>query len=91
VKASDLREGTRSAALGGWTALVFLFVFAPIVSTVVFSFNADRFPSLLQSLNPRIAVTILPGPGHLATIADAGAVSMVATMWRQMGDQARGR
>jgi spermidine/putrescine transport system permease protein len=46
VKASDLREGTRSAALGGWTALVFLFVFAPIVSTVVFSFNADRFPSL---------------------------------------------
>jgi spermidine/putrescine transport system permease protein len=25
---------------------VFLFVFAPIVSTVVFSFNADRFPSL---------------------------------------------
>ena len=46
MKASDLREGTRSAALGGWTALVFLFVFAPIVSTVVFSFNADRFPSL---------------------------------------------
>jgi len=46
VKASDLREGTRSATLGGWTALVFLFVFAPIVSTVVFSFNADRFPSL---------------------------------------------
>jgi spermidine/putrescine transport system permease protein len=46
VKARDLREGTRSAALGGWTALVFLFVFAPIVSTVVFSFNADRFPSL---------------------------------------------
>jgi spermidine/putrescine transport system permease protein len=46
VKARDLREATRSAALGGWTALVFLFVFAPIVSTVVFSFNADRFPSL---------------------------------------------
>ena len=46
MKAHDLREGTRAAALGGWTALVFLFVFAPIVSTVVFSFNADRFPSL---------------------------------------------
>jgi spermidine/putrescine transport system permease protein len=46
VKARDLREGTRAAALGGWTVLVFLFVFAPIVSTVVFSFNADRFPSL---------------------------------------------
>jgi spermidine/putrescine transport system permease protein len=46
VKARDLREGTRAAALSGWTVLVFLFVFAPIVSTVVFSFNADRFPSL---------------------------------------------
>ncbi|MDB5609635.1 MAG: binding-protein-dependent transport system inner rane component [Bradyrhizobium sp.] len=46
MKARDLREGTCAAALGGWTALVFLFVFAPIVSTVVFSFNADRFPSL---------------------------------------------
>jgi spermidine/putrescine transport system permease protein len=46
VKVHDLREGTRAAALGGWTGLVFLFVFAPIVSTVVFSFNADRFPSL---------------------------------------------
>lgn len=28
------------------TALVFGFIFAPIVSTIVFSFNADRFPSL---------------------------------------------
>jgi spermidine/putrescine transport system permease protein len=46
LKAHDLRDRTRAAALGGWTALVFLFVFAPIVSTVVFSFNADRFPSL---------------------------------------------
>jgi spermidine/putrescine transport system permease protein len=46
VKAPDLREGVRTAALGGWTALVFLFILAPIVSTVVFSFNVDRFPSL---------------------------------------------
>ncbi|WP_421700109.1 ABC transporter permease [Ancylobacter sp.] len=29
-----------------YTALVFAFIFAPIVSTIVFSFNADRFPSL---------------------------------------------
>jgi spermidine/putrescine transport system permease protein len=36
----------RTLALYGWTALVFAFIFAPIVSTVVFSFNADRFPSL---------------------------------------------
>lgn len=36
----------RRGALIGWTALVFAFIFAPIVSTIVFSFNADRFPSL---------------------------------------------
>ena len=29
-----------------WTALVFLFVLAPIASLVFFSFNAQRFPSL---------------------------------------------
>ena len=29
-----------------YTALVFAFIFAPIVSTIVFSFNSDRFPSL---------------------------------------------
>jgi spermidine/putrescine transport system permease protein len=36
----------RRAFLIFWTVLVFAFVFAPIASTVVFSFNADRFPSL---------------------------------------------
>lgn len=36
----------RAIALYGWLALVFGFVFAPIASTVIFSFNADRFPSL---------------------------------------------
>ncbi len=36
----------RKAFLVSATLLVFAFVFAPIVSTVVFSFNADRFPSL---------------------------------------------
>lgn len=29
-----------------WTALVFAFILAPIVTLIVFSFNADRFPSL---------------------------------------------
>lgn len=36
----------RKALLCVYTTVVFAFVFAPIVSTVVFSFNADRFPSL---------------------------------------------
>jgi spermidine/putrescine transport system permease protein len=30
----------------GWTVLVFAFILVPIASLVIFSFNADRFPSL---------------------------------------------
>ena len=29
-----------------YTAIVFAFIFAPLVTIAVFSFNADRFPSL---------------------------------------------
>lgn len=29
-----------------YTALIFLFVFAPIVASLVFSFNSDRFPTI---------------------------------------------
>ncbi|MBS9476576.1 ABC transporter permease [Ancylobacter sp. VKM B-3255] len=36
----------RRILLIAYTALLFAFIFAPIVSTIVFSFNADRFPSL---------------------------------------------
>jgi spermidine/putrescine transport system permease protein len=32
--------------LGGFTILVFLFILAPMVSIIVFSFNAERYPSL---------------------------------------------
>ena len=32
--------------LGAFTLLVYLFILTPIISLVVFSFNADRFPSL---------------------------------------------
>lgn len=35
-----------STLLTAYTASVFAFIFAPILTTVVFSFNADRFPSL---------------------------------------------
>jgi spermidine/putrescine transport system permease protein len=36
----------RKAALVLYSLVMFAFIFAPIVSTIVFSFNADRFPSL---------------------------------------------
>ncbi|SNB71251.1 spermidine/putrescine transport system permease protein [Arboricoccus pini] len=42
MNAHHLRRG----ALFLWTALLLAFIFAPIVSTIIFSFNADRFPSL---------------------------------------------
>ncbi|WP_395661258.1 ABC transporter permease [Aestuariivirga sp.] len=32
--------------LGVYTALVFVFVFAPILASLVFSFNSDRFPTI---------------------------------------------
>lgn len=33
-------------ALRVWTVAIFVFILAPIVTLIVFSFNADRFPSL---------------------------------------------
>jgi spermidine/putrescine transport system permease protein len=32
--------------LRGYAALVFLFIFAPILASLVFSFNSDRFPTI---------------------------------------------
>jgi spermidine/putrescine transport system permease protein len=32
--------------LRGYTVLVFVFIFAPIVASLVFSFNSDRFPTI---------------------------------------------
>ena len=32
--------------LFGWLALVFVFIFSPIVASAVFSFNSDRFPTI---------------------------------------------
>lgn len=40
------RDGLIAWLLRIYLALVFLFVFAPIATSMVFSFNSDRFPSL---------------------------------------------
>ena len=37
------RAGLTRALLGGWAALVYLFLFAPIALLVAFSFNANRY------------------------------------------------
>ncbi len=36
----------KRAFLGFYTAVIFLFIFAPIVASLVFSFNSDRFPTI---------------------------------------------
>jgi spermidine/putrescine transport system permease protein len=32
--------------LRGYTILIFLFIFAPIIASLIFSFNSDRFPTI---------------------------------------------
>ncbi|CAN5901694.1 alpha/beta hydrolase [soil metagenome] len=47
-------------------------------------FNADHFQPLLATINPRIAVTIVPDESHLGMIGTAAATAAVATAWRQL-------
>jgi len=50
-------------SLRGWLALVFVFIFAPIVFSIIFSFNSDRFPSIpLGSFTTHWYETILADP-----------------------------
>jgi pimeloyl-ACP methyl ester carboxylesterase len=46
-------------------------------------FNADQFKPMLQSINPRIGVIVVPGETHLGMIADAPALTAIATAWRK--------
>ncbi|TAJ38179.1 MAG: alpha/beta hydrolase [Reyranella sp.] len=50
-------------------------------------FHADQFQPMMQAINPRIGVTVVPGHGHLGMIADPAAVSAVAAAWRRMADR----
>jgi non-heme chloroperoxidase len=47
-------------------------------------FYADRYKALFADLNPRIAVTVEPGFGHLDMITDPKACAVVARLWRQL-------
>ena len=80
MNANVLRRG----ALVLWTGLVFAFIFSPIVSTIVFSFNADRFPSLpwggfsLQWYEAIFADTTVQR-GLINSLIVAGATSVLAS------------
>lgn len=47
-------------------------------------FNADQFQPLVQAINPRIGVTVVPNEGHLTMLADPPAVASVAAAWRKL-------
>jgi len=45
-------------------------------------FNADQFQPMLQAINPRIGVTVVPDQGHLSMIADPTALAAIVTAWQ---------
>lgn len=47
-------------------------------------FAADQFAPLLRSINPRIAVMVVPGQTHLGMIGNTAATAAVATGWQQL-------
>ena len=47
-------------------------------------FNADQFQPMVQAINSRIGVTVVPNEGHLAMIADAAATTAIAAAWRKL-------
>lgn len=47
-------------------------------------FNADQFKPMLQPINPRIGVTVVPNETHLGMIADPAATAAIAAAWRKL-------
>jgi non-heme chloroperoxidase len=47
-------------------------------------FNADQFKPMLQPINPRVGVTIVPNETHLGMIADPPATAAIAAAWRKL-------
>ena len=47
-------------------------------------FNADQFKPMLQPINPRIGVTIVPNETHLGMIAGPPATAAIAAAWRKL-------
>ncbi|MEM8751749.1 MAG: ABC transporter permease [Pseudomonadota bacterium] len=68
-------------ALYAWTAIVFAFVFAPIVTSIVFSFNSDRFPTIpLGSFTTRWYETILADPDVWTAARNSLVVSLSTSL-----------
>ncbi|MDP1961871.1 MAG: alpha/beta hydrolase [Reyranella sp.] len=52
-------------------------------------FHADQYEPYFADLNPRIAVTVEPGFGHLDMITDPKACAAVAALWRRLAGDGR--
>lgn len=64
-------------ALRAWILVVFTFIFAPIVFSVIFSFNSDRFPTIpLGSFTTHWYETILSDPDVWEAAANSLIVSL---------------
>jgi pimeloyl-ACP methyl ester carboxylesterase len=51
-------------------------------------FDAAAFQPLFAALNPKIAVSVQPGLGHMDMIADPRATAAVAAEWRRLSERA---
>ena len=70
-----------SWALRGYTLLIFVFVFAPILFSVVFSFNSARFPTIpLESFTLRWYETIWNDPDVWTAVRNSVIVSLCASV-----------
>lgn len=47
-------------------------------------FYAERYAPLFAELNPKVAVTVEPGFGHLDMVADGRACAAVAQLWQRL-------
>ena len=62
--------------LFGWLALVFVFIFSPIIASAVFSFNSDRFPTIpLGEFSTHWYETIFSKPEYLEAAMNSVIVS----------------
>lgn len=78
------RNSAVEFSLRVWVALSFLFVFAPIIASFVFSFNSDRFPTIpLGHFSLKWYRLVITDPrvwdGLWNTIIVAGVVAVAAT------------
>ncbi len=46
-------------------------------------FDSGQFQPMLQAVNPRISLAVVPGQTHLGMLADAAATAAIAAAWRK--------